>query len=170
MPLVSLIAAVADNGVIGRGGALPWRLPEDLRRFKAVTLGKPILMGRRTWLSLGRPLPGRENLVLSRDPGFTATGASVVHSLEDALARCAGAAEIIVIGGAEIYELALPLAHRLYLTRVHGRIDGDTYLPGLRPAEWRATHRESWPADTRHAFAMTFETLERVAGARDARC
>jgi dihydrofolate reductase len=165
MPLISLIAAVADNGVIGRDGALPWRLPEDLRRFKAVTLGKPVLMGRRTWLSLGGPLPGRENIVLSRNPGFAAQGATVVHSLDEALALSAHAAELIVIGGAEIYRCTLPLAGRIHLTRVHARIDGDTFLPGFRADEWRVVKREAWPADARHAFAMTFETLERIAPA-----
>ncbi len=166
-PRLTLVAAVADNGVIGRDQALPWRLPDDLKRFKALTLGKPVLMGRRTWASLGRPLPGRDNLVLTRDREFAALpaarGAQVVYSLAEALARCAGASEVAVIGGAEVYREALPFAERLEITRVHTQVAGDTWFPPLAPAEWQSVEREWHAADARHDFAMTFETLVRVS-------
>src|SRR5580765_6610495 len=126
VPLVSLIVAMARNGVIGRDNALPWRLAEDLRRFKAATLGKPILMGRKTFESIGHALPGRTNLVLTRDARWTAPGAVVVHSVEAALAAAQGAAELVVIGGAEVYRLVMPFARRIYLTHVHADVPGDT--------------------------------------------
>ena len=165
LPLV-LVAAVARNRVIGGDNRLLWRLPGDLRRFKALTLGKPILMGRKTWASLGRPLPGRDNIVLTRDAGLerrgTASGAIVVHSVAEVLARFADVPEIAVIGGAELYRLVLPIADRIELTRVHARIPGDTYFPELKPEEWRVVASAARPADERHAHAMSFETLERV--------
>ena len=160
-PLVSLIVAMARNGVIGREQALPWRLPEDLKRFRAFTLGKPILMGRKTYDSLGRPLPGRDNLVLTRDRAWSAAGVRVVHSLEEALAAARPSAELVVIGGAQIYRLTLPLAQRLYLTRVHADVPGDTYFPRIDAAEWADVAQSAHPVDDRHAFAITFTTLER---------
>lgn len=160
-PLVSLIVAVAENGVIGRENALPWRLPEDLRRFKAITMGKPILMGRRTYDSIGRPLPGRTNLVLTRDPAWRAEGVIPVGSIDEALRRAAGADELVVIGGAEVYRLTLPLASRVYLTQVHANVPGDATFPPLQPGEWREVERQTHPADERHAWNMTFLTLER---------
>src|ERR1700748_2349547 len=114
VPLISLIVAMAQNGVIGRDNSLPWRLPEDLKRFKSFTLGKPILMGRKTFESIGRPLPGRDHFVLTRDRAWSAAGVTVVHSVEEALARSAGNAELVAIGGAEIYRLVLPFARRIY--------------------------------------------------------
>ena len=129
MTCLSVIVAVADNGVIGRDNALPWHLPEDLRYFKRVTLGKPIVMGRRTFESIGRPLPGRTNIVISRDPGFAAVGIEVAASLDAALQLASGAAEVVVIGGAEIYRLAIPRADRLYVTEVHTEPAGDALLP-----------------------------------------
>lgn len=161
-PLLSLIVARSENGVIGRDNQLPWRLPDDLRRFKSLTWGKPILMGRRTFESLGRPLPGRTNLVMTRAEDFRPEGATVVHSLEEALRAVPDAPELIVIGGAEIYRLALPCADRIYLTEVHAAIEGDTHLPPLEPREWREVARERHPPDERHAWAMSFVTLERV--------
>ena len=142
-PRLTLIAAVARNGVIGNDNALPWRLPEDLKHFKELTLGHPIIMGRKTWSSLGRPLPGRRNIVISRDPDFKASGGIVVASLAAALAACADAAEAFVIGGAEIYALALPVAHRLQLTEIDRDFPGDTHFPGFDPAAWRETERKS---------------------------
>ena len=120
--MISLIVAVSTNKVIGAQGDLPWRLSDDLKRFKAVTMGKPIVMGRKTWDAIGRPLPGRQNIVITRKPGYTAAGCIVVTSLEDAIATAGDAEEIMVIGGSQIYQLALPLATRLYLTRVHARV------------------------------------------------
>lgn len=160
-PTVSLIVAMAQNGVIGRGNALPWRLPEDLRRFKAATMGKPILMGRKTFESIGRPLPGRVNLVLTRDAAWSAPGALVVHSLEQALVRAGAAPELMVIGGAEIYRLVLPFARRIYLTHVHADVAGDTYFPAFDPAQWVDVACEARPADEHNAHAVSFLMLER---------
>jgi dihydrofolate reductase len=159
-PLVSLIVAMAQNGVIGRDNALPWRLPEDLKRFKAFTLGKTLLMGRKTYESIGRPLPGRTNLVLTRDRGFLAPGVVVVHSVEEALAHAADN-ELVAIGGAEIYRLVLPFARRLYLTHVHADVPGDTYFPDFDPTQWADVEWRMHPADEQHAYPLTFVTLER---------
>ncbi len=155
------VVAMAANGVIGRDGGLPWRLPDDLRRFRAITMGKPILMGRRTYESLGRPLPGRENLVLTRDGGWSAPGCRVVHSLDETLAAASEAAEVMVIGGAEIYRLAWPRLDRLELTEIHADVEGDTRLDTYDPAEWREVARELHPADERHPLSFSFVTLER---------
>lgn len=160
---VSLIVAVAANRVIGRGGALPWRLPNDLRHFKAMTMGKPIVMGRQTFESIGRPLPGRTNIVVSRNPAFGPDGAVVVNSFEAALdaAAATGAEEVLVIGGAEVYAAALPVATRIYLTEVHARIEGDRFFPPLDPAEWVEAFRERHAADDRHPYAYSFVELNR---------
>lgn len=163
-PRVTLVVAVAENGVIGREGGLPWRLPADLQRFKALTLGKPVLMGRRTFESIGRALPGRHNIVLTRQrtAGPVVAGVTVVHDWDAALAAAGEAAEVMVIGGAEIYAMALPHAQRIELTRVHARIDGDTHFPELDAATWITRHSETHAADERHPHAMTFLTLERA--------
>lgn len=166
-PVVSLIVAVAENGVIGRAGQLPWHLPDDLKRFKALTMGKPMLMGRRTFESIGRPLPGRTSLVLTQSATWDAPpGVLIVRSLDEALAaaRRLGSAQLTVIGGAEVFRLALPLAQRIDLTRVHAQSSGDVYFPPLDLREWRETERIAHPADARHAHAMTFSVLERCAG------
>jgi dihydrofolate reductase len=160
-PLISLIVAMAQNGVIGRDNSLPWRLPEDLRRFRAFTLGKPILMGRKTFESLGRPLPERTNLVLTRDRSWFAHGVIVVHSLEQALAQAGSSAELVAIGGAEIYRLLLPLARRIYLTHVHADVPGDSTFPEFDPTQWADVECSSHPADDAHAYPLTFVTLER---------
>ena len=142
-PRVYLVAAVAANGVIGAGGKLPWRLPEDLRHFKALTLGHPVIMGRRTWESLAlRPLPGRENLVVTRSPGYEAPGAHVAASLEAALALCAGEAVAFVIGGGELYQAALPLADGLVLTEIGRDYPGDALFPQFDRAAWHETQRQ----------------------------
>ena len=160
MPRLVGVVAMAANGVIGRDGGLPWRLPDDLKRFKAITMGKPLLMGRRTFESLGRPLPGRENVVLTRDKAWSADGVRVVHSLDEALAAAAGAEELMVIGGAEIYALAWPRLDRLELTEVHADVEGDTRLDAFDPGDWRELARERHPADERHALDFSFVTLE----------
>jgi dihydrofolate reductase len=165
-PLVSLIVALSDNGVIGRDNALPWRLPEDLRRFKAATLGKPILMGRRTFESIGHALPGRANLVLTREADWHAPGVLTVHSVPAALAAARAAPELVVIGGAQVYRLVMPLAQRIYLTQVHAALAGDTYFEDFDPAQWVEVAREERPADERHAYPLTFKTLERRAPAQ----
>lgn len=160
-PLLSLIVAMAQNGVIGRDNALPWHLRQDLRRFKAQTLGKPILMGRKTFESIGRPLPERTNFVLTRDRGWSAAGVTVAHSVEEALARAAGSEELVAIGGAEVYRLVLPFARRIYLTHVHADVPGDTYFPEFDATQWADVECRMHPADERHAYPVTFVTLER---------
>ena len=159
--MLSLIVAVADNGVIGREGALPWRLADELAHFKRTTLGKPVLMGRRTFVSLGRPLPGRENVVLSRDPKFAARGCLVARDLDEALGLHSTAPEQIVIGGAELYAAALPRAQRIYLTRVHAAPPGDVHFPELDPGEWGESLVSEPPADARHDHAFTISLLVR---------
>jgi len=159
-PLVSLIVAMAQNGVIGRDNALPWRLPADLKRFRAFTLGKTLLMGRKTFESIGRPLPGRESLVLTRDRRWLAPGVMVVHSVEEALAQ-AGGDELVTIGGAQIYRLVLPFARRIYLTHVHADVPGDTFFPDFDATQWDDVECRVHPADEEHAYPVTFVTLER---------
>jgi len=152
---------MARNRVIGRDGGLPWHLPEDLKRFKAMTMGKPILMGRKTSESIGRPLPGRRNIVLTRDRTWRATGVEVVGSIDEALAVAAGAAEIAVIGGAEIYRLTLPMANLIHLTRVEADVPGDTWFPQLSASQWSETLAGAHPADERNAYPMSYVTLRR---------
>jgi dihydrofolate reductase len=159
---ISLVVAMAGNRVIGRDQALPWHLPADLAHFKALTMGKPILMGRKTWESIGRPLPGRLNLVLTRDPGYQAGGATTVTSVDAAIDACTGAPELMVIGGAGVYRDLLPAANRLYLTEVSTNVDGDTYFPELDMSEWREVSREQRQADEKNACDMSFVILDRV--------
>jgi len=158
---VAIIVAADERGGIGRDGGLPWHLPEDLKRFKALTMGKPMVMGRRTWDSIGRPLPGRRSLVVSRQGDLAIAGAEVYGSLEAALEAAADAPETCVIGGAEIYRQALPRAEVVHLTRVHALVDADTFLPLLDAGEWEEVAREDRPADDRHAHAYSFLTLRR---------
>lgn len=160
---VSLIAAVAHNGVIGIEGRLPWRLPADMAWFRRLTVGHSVVMGRKTWESLPRPLVDRRNLVVSRNPAFLAPSGTVVPSVPEALgvARAAGESEAFVIGGERIYAEALPLADRIYLTRVHGDVAGDAFFPPL-PQAWVERTREEHAADERHAFAFSMCVLERA--------
>ena len=160
VPLITLIVAVADNGVIGRDNALPWHLPEDLKRFKRLTMGKPMIMGRKTFESIGKPLPGRRNLLVTRDTNYRLPGVEVVHGADEAIAATADVPEIMVIGGAELFRLFLPLAGRVHLTRVHAKVEGDVKWPPL-PGTWEVTTRERYEADDRHAHAMTFEVWEK---------
>lgn len=168
-PVVSLIVAAAANDVIGVDNRLPWHLPEDLRRFRDITMGKPIVMGRRTHESIGRALPGRRNVVLSRRPGYAAEGCEVVDGLDAALALLREAEEVMVIGGAALYREALPLASRIYLTRLHRPFDGDTRFPSLDNADWRAVEREDFPAGGERELGYSYLTLERKAAAPAAR-
>jgi dihydrofolate reductase len=161
-PRIAIIAALARNRVIGRGNRLPWHLPDDLRHFKRLTLGRPIIMGRRTWESLPGLLPHRTHVVVTRDPDYRAQGAVVVRSLEEAVAA-AGGEEALVVGGAQLYALALPRASRLYLTLVDAQVEGDAFFPEIDPAAWREVAREPHAADERHAYPFAFVTLERVA-------
>jgi dihydrofolate reductase len=160
-PLVSMIVAMAQNGVIGRDNTLPWRLPEDLRRFKAITMGKSILMGRKTFESIGKALPGRLNFVLTRDRDWRADGVVVVNSVEEALRKVRGTDELIAIGGAEIYRLFMPFARRIYLTQVHAEIEGDTVFPDFDPTQWVDVEYTEHPADEKNVYDVTFMTLER---------
>jgi dihydrofolate reductase len=160
--MLSIIVAVADNGVIGSGNQLPWRLPDDLKRFKALSLGKPIVMGRKTYDSIGRPLPGRLNIVISRQPGLQIPGCTVVTSIGEAIATAQPAPEIVIVGGADIYRQVLPQVQVIHLTRVHANVAGDVVFPTLQEHEWREVAKEYHPADERHAYAFTVSTLERV--------
>jgi dihydrofolate reductase len=160
-PLISIVVAMAENRVIGHENALPWHLPEDLKRFKAHTMGKPIVMGRKTYESIGRALPGRLNIVMTRNPQWRAEGVVTVQSFEQALERAGDVPEIAVIGGAELFRLALPRAQRIYLTLVHAQVSGDTVFPEIDRKEWIERDRETRAADERHAYAMTFSILER---------
>ncbi|MFM2288483.1 MAG: hypothetical protein RL684_1626 [Pseudomonadota bacterium] len=164
-PRLVLLAAVADNGVIGREGTLPWHLPDDLKRFKALTLGKPVLMGRRTAESIGRPLPGRRNLVLTSQASSPVEGMETVASLDDALARCAQSAEVCVIGGAGLYRLTLPQADVLELTCVHASVAGDVHFPAFDRDAWREVSRSEHAVDERHAWPLSFVRYERRVGA-----
>ncbi len=158
---IALIAAVARNGVIGRDNRLPWHLPADLRHFRRLTLGKPVLMGRRTFESLGRPLPGRTNIVLTRDPDFHAPGCIVVHSLPEGIAAAGECEELMVMGGAALYEAALPLADRMYLTRIHHAFAGDTRFAAYDEKEWVTTAREDHAPDEDNPYPYSFITLHR---------
>ena len=160
-PILTLIVAVADNGVIGRDNTLPWHLPEDLKRFKRLTMGKPIVMGRKTYESIGKPLPGRHNIVVTRDANYRRDGVTVVHDAGAALRAAGDVPEIMVIGGAELFRALLPRAGRLHLTRVHGNIEGDVMWPALDDREWAVVESESHAADERHAYPMTFEVWEK---------
>jgi len=165
---IVLVAAVAENGVIGRAGGLPWRLKSDLQQFRALTTGKPIVMGRRTWASLARPLPQRTNIVVTRDPAFTASGAVVTTSLAAALAVARGDAlrrnadAIMVIGGGDIYAQAMPLATRLEITHVHARPDGEAVFPPIDPAVWRESARREGPPGPGDEASFTRVTYARV--------
>ncbi len=159
-----MIAALDRDRVIGREGQLPWRLPDDLARFKALTLGKPIVMGRKTWDSVGRPLPKRTNIVLTRSERAL-EAAVVVHDAEGALRAAGDADEVWIIGGGAIYELFLPLATDLELTHVETRVEGDARFPEIDPAAWRVVKRERHEADDRHAFAFEYLTYARVTAA-----
>ena len=161
MPLVSIIVATDERGAIGRDGGLPWRLPDDLKRFKSLTMGKPIVMGRKTWDSIGKPLPGRHNIVITRQAGFEAPGVTVVTSLDDALAIAGDVPEVCIIGGAEIYRLALPRTDLIHLTRVHAVVDADTHFPELVAGEWDELLVEKHMADEKHTYAYSFVELRR---------
>ena len=163
---LAVIIAAAENGTIGKDNALPWHLPEDLRYFKRVTMGKPIVMGRKTYESIGRPLPGRTNIVITRAPDWSAEGVRVAHSLDEALslagdiASLDGVNELMVIGGAQIYKTALPMADRLYLTQVHAVVEGDTYLPEIDWSGWKEVSRERHEASDANPYDYSFIVFE----------
>lgn len=168
MVKLSLIVAVAENGVIGNKNELPWKISSDLKYFKEKTMGKPIIMGRKTFQSIGRPLPGRVNIVITRDSGFVPEGVITAHTLEMALdvgknmALVKGVDEVMVIGGAQIYDLTLPDADRLYLTRVHGDIEGDTFFPPLKSDDWLEAAVERHDAGEKDSHDYSLIVLDRV--------
>ena len=160
--LIAIIAAMDRNRLIGDGERLPWRLPADLRRFRALTMGKPIIMGRRTHESIGKALPGRKNIVVSRNPDFESPDCVVVGDLDAALSVCEGADELMVIGGAQLYAQALPRTQRMYLTFLHDSYSGDTWFPDYDQQHWRESAREDHPADADSPCAFSFVHLERA--------
>jgi dihydrofolate reductase len=163
MSRISLVVAASLNGVIGRDGGLPWHISSDLKKFKTITMGNPIIMGRKTWESLPKkPLPGRRNIVITRQADYKAAGAVVAHDAKSALAAAGGAEEIAVIGGGEIYRMFLPLAGRIYLTEVDLEVDGDTHFPKLEPAEWREVAAEIHPAGPNDSASFALRTLDRI--------
>jgi dihydrofolate reductase len=164
---LALIVAMAQNRVIGINNNLPWYLPNDLKYFKAVTMGKPVIMGRKTHESIGKPLPGRTNIVITRDASFQAAGCKIVHSLAEAIELAEniclidGGDEVIVMGGAQIYELALADADRLYLTEVHAEIEGDAFFPEVDKQYWQEVAREDYKAEGPNPYAYSFLALDR---------
>ena len=161
-PLLSLIVAMAKNRVIGADGKIPWHLPNELQLFKRLTMGHHIIMGRKTYESINRLLPGRTTVIITRQNDYAVPGAIVVHSLEAAMAACKGDPEIFVIGGADIFNLAMPMADRLYLTIVDAEPAGDTWMPPVSESEWKEAGSESFAADERHTHAYRFTTYDRV--------
>jgi len=159
---ISIVVAMDTNGVIGKDNELPWRLPADLQHFKKTTMGKPILMGRKTWESIGRPLPGRTNIVITRDTGYQAEGCLVVNSIDAAMLAAGEQDEVMVIGGAEFYRQALPRTDTIYLTRIHETFEGDTVFPELNAADWREVERSDQSADEKNPHDYSFIRLERV--------
>lgn len=160
---ISIIVAAATNQAIGKDNQLLWHLPNDLRFFKKTTTGHPIIMGRKTYESVGRPLPNRRNIVITRRPDYLAEGVEVAHSLAQAIALATdNTEEIFIVGGAEIYKQALPLTDRIYLTRVHTTINGDTYFPEFDSSTWRLLTNEEHPADEKHAYGYSFQVYDRM--------
>jgi dihydrofolate reductase len=161
---VSIIVAASSNNVIGVEGGLPWRLPEDLRKFKEITMGKPMVMGRATFESIGRALPGRKSIVLTRQEDFRADGCDIVATIDEAVTAAGNAEELMIIGGGEIYRQFLRMTDRIYLTRVQAEVEGDTRFPELDMAEWTVVTAEEFPAGDEREFGFTIEVLDRVRG------
>ncbi len=166
-PLIRLVVAYTDERVIGRDGGMPWHLPGDLAHFKRSTLGHPVIMGRKTWLSIGRPLPGRRNLVLSRDTSFSVPGVECFESLDAALASCQDAQIVCVIGGEQIFKQALPLADQVIATEIHANLAGDTWFPALPAGQWQETERLPQPAGE-NPLSYDFVTYQRIPGIKPA--
>jgi dihydrofolate reductase len=163
---ISIIVAVSKNGTIGQKGKIPWHFPEDLKRFKKITTGHHLIMGRKTYESIGHPLPGRTNIVITRDPKLKIKKCIIVHSLKEALriAQNAGEKEAMVIGGESVYKLALPIADKIYLTKIHHNFCGDTFFPKIDANEWREVRSEQHPKDNRNKYFYTFSILETKYG------
>lgn len=158
-----MIVAASANNVIGVDGGLPWRLSEDLRRFKEITLGKPMIMGRLTFESIGKTLPGRRSIVITRQANYEAEGCDVVTTMDAALELASDADEVMIIGGGKVYEQLLPMTDRIYLTRVHADFDGDTFFPEIREDEWQIVSSEPLPSNDERPFSISFQTLERIS-------
>lgn len=163
MNCLSVIVAVAENNAIGKDNQLLWHLPADLKHFKNLTTGNTIIMGRKTFDSIGKPLPNRRNIVISRNRELKILGAEVVNSLSHAIALSKNDPEVFIIGGAEIYRQAFPLVHKLYLTRVHGLFEADTFFPEIDTKIWKQTYAVTFPPDEKNAVSYTFSTFERIA-------
>jgi len=161
---LSIIVAMDQKGVIGLNNALPWRLSADLKNFKAVTMGKPVIMGRKTWESIGKTLPGRDNVIITRNPDYRADGCIVCHGLEEALQRYANVPEVVIIGGHDIFQSALVRADALYLTDVHADVEGDTWFPVFDRTEWHQISQQDFVADEKNQYPFTFSVLERKHG------
>ena len=159
--IISIIVAFAENNVIGKDNQMPWKLSDDLKRFKAITTGHTVVMGRKTFESLGKPLPNRKNIVLTSNPAAVPTNVITAGSLQQAIALAEPESELFIIGGGDVYRQALPIADRLYLTKVHTDIEGDTYFPEINYAEWRETFREEHPADEKNQYGYTFINYEK---------
>lgn len=157
-PLISLIACLSENRVIGSQGKIPWHLPEDLKYFKRMTLGKPVIMGRKTYEAMGGALSGRDNIIITKQPNYVATNCTITPTLESAISACCQVDEIMIIGGGQIYQQALPLAQRLYLTIIHQHVTGDTYFPEWETTNWHTVHCEKHLSD---GFEYSFITLDR---------
>ena len=168
MPRVSLIVAMARNRVIGRDNRLPWHLPADLKRFKELTMGHHIVMGRKTWESINRLLPGRTSVIVTSNPEFQLPGAKIARSVEDALQQCGDDLEVFIVGGEQLFRAALPLAQRLYLTTIEADVEGDTYMPQLDLSQWRLIAEESHSADEKNALPWTLQIFERARAPRTA--
>lgn len=159
---IAIIVATDEQRLIGRDNDLPWRLSADLQYFRKVTMGKPIVMGRNTHESIGRPLPGRQNIVITSQPGYQAEGCDVVHSLDEAFALCQGEEEVMIMGGASLYQQTLPLADKLYLTQVHASLDGDTWFPEWSEQDWQLISRDDHPADEKNEYNYSFMEYARL--------
>ncbi len=159
---LSLIVAMDRNRLIGQGSSLPWRLSSDLKHFREITMGKPIVMGRKTHQTINRPLPGRENIILTRDPAFSARGCTVFTRLDEVLAHCRDADEIMIMGGADLYRQTLDLADRMYLTEVHAECQGDTWFPEFDRSTWTEIRREDFRADAGNEHDFSFVVLEKT--------
>lgn len=165
--IVSMITAMAKQRVIGRNGSMPWHLPADLAHFKRCTMGCPVIMGRKTYDSIGRPLPGRKNIVLSRSQSLAIESCTVVNSLDEALILVEDDAEVFIIGGQQLYRQALPLSHRLYLTHIDAEFEGDTFFPEYSHSDWNQFSTESYLSDKSNPWPYQFEVLERVAASSE---
>jgi len=159
--IISIIAAMGNDRVIGINNQLPWKLPADMKFFRSTTMGKPIIMGRKTYESIGKPLPGRTNIIITRDLDFHAEGCIVAHSIEEALKQTGATKEVMIIGGASLYKQVLPLAQRFYLTRVHADFEGDSYFPEFNPQEWSLIERTDHEADERNAYDYSFLVMDK---------